>query len=97
MSDAFNAVKHYTVSASTTTTATAIPAGHGDVRIVNASAGVLFWRADPTAIAATSADCAMLPGSVEVFHLHPEVRNISIILIAGTASASVYFDLGHGI
>lgn len=97
MSDAFNAVKHYTVSASTTTAATTIPAGFGNVRIVNASAAVLFWRADTTAVAATSADCAMLAGSVEVFNIDPKATNISIILIAGATGASVYFDLGHGI
>jgi hypothetical protein len=97
MSDAFNAVKHYTVSASTTTAPTTIPAWHGNVRIVNASAGVLFWRADTSVVAATAADCAMLAGSVEVFHIDPAATNISIILIAGTASASVYFDLGYGV
>jgi hypothetical protein len=39
----------------------------------------------------------MLAGSVEVFHIDPAATNISIILIAGTASASVYFDLGYGV
>ena len=94
---AFNAVKHYTVSASTTTAATTITPGQKNIRIYNASAGVLFWRADRTATAATSADCAMAPSSVEVFNLPDDANVVSIILIAGTVSASVYFDTGYGI
>lgn len=94
---AFNAVVHKTVAADVTKVNTAIPTGFNNIRIVNASAGVLFWRADRVATDATSADCAMLAGSVEVFQIPVDATNVSIILIAGTAAHSVYFDLGYGI
>lgn len=93
----FNPVKHYTVSADTTKVNTAITPGFNAIRIHNASAGVLFWRADVTATDATSADCAMAANSIETFWLNPEATNVSIILIGGTAAHSVYFDTGWGV
>jgi hypothetical protein len=84
------------VSASTTSASGALPGTVGSqVRILNVSSAVAFFRTGSSAPTAVTTDAFVGPGLCELFSIPPDVTHVAVILSTGTGT--VYFQRGSGI
>jgi hypothetical protein len=83
-----------TVSATTSTAATAITGTADQVRIYNAGSALVHVKFGLTGVTATTADMPIPSGAIEVFTIGYQTH---VATITPSGTATIYFTRGSGI